>query len=60
MLLAFLGWPLCVFPEGENILVLCGFFLQHSWHMQPKNRLVSWELSEWIFIARRRVAKPEF
>jgi hypothetical protein len=48
------------FPEGENILALGGFFLQHSWHMQPKIGLVSWELSEWLFIARYRVAKPEF
>ena len=58
MLLAHLG-GLCVFPLGGNILVVCLFFLQYSWHMQLKYRLVPWELSEWIFTTRNRVAKPQ-
>jgi hypothetical protein len=55
MLLAFLGAP-CVF-SGGNIPVLCGFLSEHSRRVESKYLLG--ELSEWIFLARYRVAEPQ-
>jgi hypothetical protein len=47
-----------VFPGGRNILVIWGFFFTAFMALQFKYGLVSWELSEWIFMARNGLAEP--